>query len=104
MNKVRKLYTSISLVLGFFFLFQVFTSTSSNYLYYDNTIKKGDSYNLLSTDTTTDKNVYICKGPGSIRYHYIKSCRGLKSCSTNIFKVSISEAKKLKRTLCGWED
>ena len=54
---------------------------------------------LVSTN-----EVYICKGPSSKRYHYKKTCRGLKPCSTEIFTVTLKEAKQLGRTLCGWED
>lgn len=52
----------------------------------------------------TFAEVYICKGKYSKRYHYDKSCRGLSNCSTNIYKVDLNEAKRLGRTLCGWED
>ena len=48
--------------------------------------------------------VYICKGTSSKRYHYVSNCRGLSNCSTDIYKVTLSEAKELGRTLCGWED
>ncbi|MEM8998987.1 MAG: hypothetical protein AAGB24_01890 [Bacteroidota bacterium] len=48
--------------------------------------------------------VYICKGKGSKRYHYAKTCRGLSRCSTKIHEVTLKEAKKMGRTLCGWED
>jgi len=48
--------------------------------------------------------VFICKGPSSKRYHLIKGCRGLKNCSTRIYEVSLSEAKEIGRTLCGYED
>ncbi|WP_240315471.1 hypothetical protein [Aquimarina longa] len=51
-----------------------------------------------------DKEVYICNGPKSKRYHYRKNCRGLKRCSTRIYKMSLEEAKEEGRTLCGWED
>lgn len=56
------------------------------------------------TMSWADKDVYICKGPKSKRYHLVKDCKGLKNCSTDIYKVTFSEAKKLDRTLCGWED
>lgn len=49
-------------------------------------------------------NVFICKGPYSKKYHYKKDCRGLSNCSTDIYTVSISDAKNIGRTLCGWED
>jgi hypothetical protein len=52
----------------------------------------------------TLSDVYICKGKYSKRYHYIKNCRGLSNCSTDIYKVTLSEAEELGRTLCGWED
>ena len=52
----------------------------------------------------SNKDVYICKGPKSTKYHYNKKCRGLNNCSTSIYRIEIGEAKKMKRTLCGWED
>ncbi|MGJ8664732.1 MAG: hypothetical protein ACSHW7_00045 [Patiriisocius sp.] len=54
--------------------------------------------------SSIESNVYICKGPESKKYHYKKDCRGLSRCSTNTYKVTIAEAKKIGRTLCGWED
>jgi len=57
-------------------------------------------YNTNNTETT----VYICKGKGSKRYHYKKHCRGLSRCSTKTYEVSLSKAKEMDRTLCGWED
>ncbi|SDH29822.1 hypothetical protein SAMN04489796_102196 [Winogradskyella thalassocola] len=51
-----------------------------------------------------DSNVYICKGKYSKKYHYSKSCRGLSNCKSSVDKVTLSEAKKIGRTLCGWED
>lgn len=52
----------------------------------------------------SETEVYICKGPQSKKYHYTKDCQGLRNCSTDIYKVTLSEAKELKRTLCGYED
>ena len=54
--------------------------------------------------TGTDTDVYICKGPQSKKYHYTKSCQGLRNCSTDIYKVTLTEAKELGRGLCGFED
>ncbi|MEP3211160.1 MAG: hypothetical protein ABJN95_18375 [Maribacter sp.] len=51
-----------------------------------------------------DGDVYICKGKGSKKYHYTKSCRGLSRCSTKVYEVSLKKAKEMGRTLCGWED
>ena len=53
---------------------------------------------------STLPTVYICKGKQSERYHLVKNCRGLSNCSTDTYSVSLSEAKKMGRTLCGWED
>lgn len=47
-----------------------------------------------------DSSVFICNGPESKRFHNNPSCRGLSSCSTQIYKVSISKAQKLGRTPC----
>ena len=49
--------------------------------------------------------VYICDSEGAKKYHLSKNCRGLKSCTHKIIKVTIEEAKKKgKKELCGWED
>lgn len=59
---------------------------------------------FTQTIPTVETKVYICKGKGSKRYHYIKTCRGLSRCSTKVHEVTLKKAKELKRTLCGWED
>lgn len=46
--------------------------------------------------------VYICTGPKSYRYHRTKNCRGFKNCSTEIQAVSLSYAKSIGRTPCGY--
>ena len=51
-----------------------------------------------------EAQVYICKGKGSKRYHYTKTCRGLSRCSTKVSEVTLKKAKEMRRTLCGWED
>jgi hypothetical protein len=61
---------------------------------------------LLSslTSVNTDADVYICKGKSAKRYHFTKECRGLTNCKAEIKKVTIEEAKKDGRTICGYED
>lgn len=59
---------------------------------------------LVSFTKKQEEVVYICNGPSSQKYHYTKSCRGLKRCSTKIYKVSLEEARNRQRTLCGYED
>jgi len=54
--------------------------------------------------TEKDSNVYLCMGKSSKRYHYRQNCRGLSNCSTKIYEVSLSKAKELGRTLCGFEE
>ena len=46
--------------------------------------------------------VYICTGPQSKRYHKTADCRGLRSCSKEIRKVTLEYAKKIGRTPCGY--
>lgn len=53
---------------------------------------------------TVESNVYICNGKYAKKYHYSKSCRGLSNCKGAITKETLGEAKKMGRTLCGWED
>ncbi len=54
--------------------------------------------------SNNDTMVYVCMGKGSKKYHYRKDCRGLSNCSTKIYEVTLTKAKDLGRTLCGWED
>lgn len=56
--------------------------------------------NLFDLSSTA----YVCNGRSSKRYHFKKNCRGLSSCRSSISEVTIEEAKKRGRTLCGWED
>ena len=51
-----------------------------------------------------DNEVYICKGPSSKKYHLTPECKGLSNCSTKTYKVELSKARKMGRTLCGLED
>ena len=51
-----------------------------------------------------EKSVFICDSQNAKKYHYVKDCRGLNACKASIKKLSLEDAKKLKRTLCGWED
>lgn len=59
---------------------------------------------FVQSKTPIETNVYICKGKGSKRYHYTKTCRGLSRCSTKVYEVTLKKAKEIRRTLCGWED
>ncbi|TSJ36550.1 hypothetical protein FO440_22230 [Mucilaginibacter corticis] len=51
-------------------------------------------------DTAT---VYICDSRGSKRYHLSPNCKGLRTCSHRVVKLSLKEAKSRGKTLCGWE-
>jgi hypothetical protein len=95
----------LSAVLGCFYLLQKpIASEVTQESNASNNVLQNSTYSSFVTSSISDTDVYICKGPSSKRYHYKKNCRGLKSCSTKIYEVSLSEAKELKRTLCGWED
>ena len=58
----------------------------------------------VPTDSTKEKEVYLCNSKTATKYHYIKNCRGLSNCKHEIIKVTLSKAKEQKRSLCGWED
>ncbi len=64
----------------------------------------GGLFFLNTSFSINVSDVYIWKGPKSKKYHYKKDCRGLSNCSTDIYTVSLSDAKDAGRTLCGWED
>jgi len=59
---------------------------------------------LFISANSYEKDVFICKGPSSKKFHLKSNCRGLSNCSTKIYKVNITEAKRIGRTLCGFED
>jgi hypothetical protein len=50
----------------------------------------------------TTTAAYICTG--AKKYHLSSKCRGLSSCQHKIIKMSLTEAQKSGRTLCGWEN
>ncbi len=61
---------------------------------------------LLSTSnscTTDPKFVFLCDSKGGKKYHLKEHCRGLSNCSHKIIKVTLEDAKKRGKTLCGWE-
>lgn len=60
----------------------------------------------FSTQTRTESqtSVYLCDSSGGKKYHFDKGCRGLSNCQHEIKKVTLEEAKKLGKTICGWED
>lgn len=55
-----------------------------------------------NTTKTIEKMVYVCTGPSAYRYHSRSSCRGLNRCSDDIERITISEARDLGRTPCGY--
>ena len=59
---------------------------------------------VLTSFTSLESDVYICVSKGAKRYHFTKTCKGLSNCKHTIKKVTLSEAKDLGLTLCGWED
>lgn len=49
-------------------------------------------------------DVYICVSKTASKYHITATCKGLKECTHEIKKVTVTEAKKLGyKNLCGWE-
>jgi hypothetical protein len=49
-------------------------------------------------------HVYICDSKSAKKYHYKKDCKGLNACKAEVVKITFTDAKKSKKTLCGWED
>lgn len=49
-------------------------------------------------------DVYLCNNEYGKKYHFTPNCRGLKACTHPIIKVSLTEAKKRGKTICGYED
>lgn len=57
-----------------------------------------------SISTTNSTEVYLCDSKYGEKYHFSSNCRGLKACKNPIIKVTLSEAKKRGKTICGYED
>ena len=55
---------------------------------------------ILVSFSLVESGVFICKGPSSKVYHKSDRYKGLSKCSTEIYNVSIEEAKKLGRRAC----
>lgn len=47
--------------------------------------------------------VYICDSSSAKKYHLREDCRGLRSCQHRVIKLTLEQAKKRGKTLCGWE-
>ena len=50
--------------------------------------------------TAFQDQVFICKGPMSKVYHKSSRCKGLSSCSTEVYEIGVSEAKRMGRRAC----
>jgi hypothetical protein len=61
----------------------------------------GNSKHTIVRDTTT--MVYICDSPHAKKYHLNKNCKGLSTCQHNVRKITLEQAQKKGKTLCGWE-
>lgn len=59
---------------------------------------------VFTSFTSLESDVYICVSKGAKSYHFTKTCKGLSNCKHTIKKITLSEAKDLGLTLCGWED
>lgn len=58
----------------------------------------------VNLPTVTYQDVFICDSKNGKKYHFSKTCRGLNACKASIKKLSLTEAKKIGKTICGWED
>ena len=58
---------------------------------------------FIAPQAVNETYVYLCMGGSSECYHKTNDCRGLKSCSKTIKKVTLKEAKeKYHRRPCGY--
>lgn len=55
----------------------------------------------LSDKANTETTVLICTGKYSKRYHN-SMCKGMKACKGERKRVSLSDAKKMGLTACGY--
>ena len=55
---------------------------------------------MLATATAQADNVYICTGRSATKYHKVKNCRGLNSCSGEVKAVTETSAKDNGREKC----
>ena len=52
----------------------------------------------------SSEEVYLCDSKGGKKYHFKKDCRGLSACKAPIKKLSLADAKKMGKEICGWEN
>lgn len=67
----------------------------------ENAINSASEYSNLSAKEVEETTVLICTGIYSKRYHN-SMCKGMKACKGERKKVSLSEAKKMGLTACGY--
>jgi len=52
------------------------------------------------SESSEEEIVYVCAGRSSTCYHRIETCRGLKTCSTDVRQVALRAAQILGRRQC----
>lgn len=60
------------------------------------------SASIIYSSNNEAREVYICTGPQSKVYHKHDDCKGLRSCSKDIKKVTLDKAKSMNRRACKW--
>jgi hypothetical protein len=58
----------------------------------------------VTLPSITYQDVFICNSKNGKKYHFTKNCRGLNACKASIKELSLADAKKIGKTICGWED
>lgn len=60
-----------------------------------------NNVNEISTNQQqTDSKVWICTGENSTRYHSKSDCAGLNNCQASKKLITLTQARKMKRTPC----
>ncbi len=58
----------------------------------------------ITSSFSYDTDVYLCNSKNGKKYHFTKDCRGLSNCKAEVIKVTLTDAKKQGKELCGFED
>ncbi|MDB5089983.1 MAG: hypothetical protein JWR09_3977 [Mucilaginibacter sp.] len=58
---------------------------------------------FASTTCSDSPPVYVCSSKYARKYHLNAHCRGLSNCSRRIVQMTLENAKRSGKTLCGYE-
>lgn len=66
------------------------------------TVMAQSAEKTVTSEPQDTAKVFVCTGPTAYACHLIQDCDGLQKCNGTIKRITVKEAKKQGRKLCGY--